>query len=54
MREHLALTLEEAVLRLNGNFAGDIARYEEVHTAILELADELSLGIIRQFPLRFL
>jgi hypothetical protein len=54
MREHLALTLEEAVLRLTGDFAGDIAKYDEVHTAILELADELSLGIVRQFPLRFL
>jgi hypothetical protein len=54
MRHHLALTLEEAVLRLSGDFAGDIAKYEEVHLAILDLADTLSLGIIRQFPLRFL
>lgn len=53
MREHLSLTLDEAVLRLNGDFAGDIARYEEVHAAILELADMLSDGIIRQFPRRF-
>lgn len=53
MREHLALTLEEAVLRLTGDFAGDIAKYEEVHASILEMADMLSAGIIRQFPHRF-
>lgn len=53
MREHLTLTLEEAVLRLTGDFAGDIAKYEEVHLSILEMADMLSTGIIRQFPHRF-
>jgi hypothetical protein len=53
MREHLTLTLDEAVLRLTGDFAGDIAKYEEVHVAILEMADMLSAGIIRQFPNRF-
>ena len=53
MHEHLALTLDEAVLRLQGNFAGDIAKYEEVHAAILDMADMLSLGIIRQFPNKF-
>jgi hypothetical protein len=53
MHRHLALTLDEAVLRLGGNFAGDIAKYDEVHAAILEMADMLSLGIIQQFPKKF-
>jgi hypothetical protein len=50
MHTHLALTLDEAVLRLGGNFAGDVAKYDEVHAAILEMADMLSSGIIEQFP----
>jgi hypothetical protein len=53
MQEHLALTLEQAVLRLSGDFAGDIAKYDEVHASILEMADVLSLGIIQRFPSAF-
>ena len=53
MHAHLALTLDEAVLRLGGNFAGDVAKYDEVHAAILDMADMLSSGIIRQFPGNF-
>jgi len=53
MRTHLALTLDEAVLRLGGNFAGDVAKYDEVHAAILDMADMLSTGIIQQFPDKF-
>ena len=53
MFEHLDLTLEEAVARLQGNFAADIAAYEKIHTSILEMADMLSAGIIAQFPREF-
>jgi len=53
MKEHLDLTLAEAVARLSGDFAGDIAAYEAVHLAILDMADMLSFGIIRAFPRRF-
>lgn len=54
MHHHLMLTLDEASLRLGGDFAGDIAKYDEVQTAILDMADMLSTGIIRQFPGKFL
>lgn len=53
MREHLDLTLKEAVARLSGNYKDDIAAYEEVHDAILMMADTLSLGIIAQRPAAF-
>ena len=53
MKSHLDLTLQEAVDRLNGNFAADIADYERVHIEILSMADFLSSGIIAQFPERF-
>jgi hypothetical protein len=53
MREHLDLTLQEAVTYLNGDFTGSVAAYERVHLEILEMADMLSEGIIRQFPQKF-
>jgi hypothetical protein len=53
MREHLDLTLAEAVARLEGRFADDIATYEQIHQQILHMADFLSLGIIDQFPRQF-
>jgi hypothetical protein len=53
MRHHLDLTLEEALARLRGDWAADIAAYDTVHEHILGMADVLSSGIIRQFPRKF-
>ena len=53
MREHLDMTLHEAVAYLTGDHAGSIASYDQIHLQALGMADMLSEGIIRQFPDQF-
>jgi hypothetical protein len=53
MHDHLNLTTDEAVARLQGNYTADIADYDKVHEQILQMADMLSRGIINQFPQKF-
>lgn len=53
MRTHLDLTLAEAVSQLQGRYAESVADYDRAQDEILEMADMLSDGIIRQFPRRF-
>jgi hypothetical protein len=53
MREHLDLTLQEAVAYLTGDHTASIAAYDEIHHQALHMADMLSEGITRQFPKKF-
>jgi hypothetical protein len=53
MQMHLKLTAEEAVARLQGNWAADVAAYDKIHRHILHMSDYLSTGLVKQFPKRF-
>jgi hypothetical protein len=53
LRMHLKLTTEEAVARLQGNWAADVVAYDKIHRHALHFADLLSTGIVKQFPKRF-
>lgn len=53
MNMHLDLTLKEATAQLTGDYALSISTYENIHLEILQMADTLSLGLIKQFPQMF-
>ncbi|HZM81744.1 MAG TPA: hypothetical protein VFC19_38985 [Candidatus Limnocylindrales bacterium] len=53
MKTHLDQTLAEAAHELGGDYAASVADYEQVHQHILDMADLLSSGIMRQFPRLF-
>ncbi|HYJ85034.1 MAG TPA: hypothetical protein VEW46_03125 [Pyrinomonadaceae bacterium] len=53
MRDHLNLTTEQVVARLQGNWAADIAAFDKVHEQILHMADMLTDGIVKQHSAKF-
>jgi hypothetical protein len=53
LHEHLSLTADEALARLRGDWAADVAAYDLIHVQALGMADMLSGGIVEQFPARF-
>lgn len=53
LHEHLSLTTDEAVARLQGDYQADIEAFDKVVGQAMEMADTLSDGIIAQFPEKF-
>lgn len=49
-RVHLDLVKAQAVARLKRDYEADIAFYDKGELHLLAMADELTCGIIRQFP----
>lgn len=51
--QHLNLTKNEVVARLQRNWDADVESFDQIFTEILTVADVLSDGIVKQFPDRF-
>ena len=50
LNEHLALTTQEAVARLERRWGDDVATFDRIFAQSMMMADALSDGIAKQFP----
>jgi len=53
LNQHLVLTKNEAVARLEQRWEDDIEAFDQIFTEILTVSDVLAAGIVKQFPERF-
>lgn len=51
--EHLALTKMEAVLMLQGDVKSSITVFDKIEAEALEMADTITIAIVKQFPKMF-
>jgi len=52
LNNHLALTTREVVDRIQQKWSDDQASFDNVYSQAMEMADALSDGIAKQFPLK--
>jgi hypothetical protein len=53
LNQHLALTTQEAVNRLQQKWNDDVSNFDAIFSQSMMMADALSSGIVKQFPARF-
>jgi hypothetical protein len=53
VNEHLSLTKTEAVARLTGDYATDVATFDALYQHAVSMGDQFTIGIVNQFPERF-
>lgn len=53
MNEHLSVTKQEAVARIEGEWDDDVAAFDSIFNYALIMADEFTDGIVKQFPEKF-
>ena len=52
LHDHLQMTKQEALHRLAGEYAEDIRIYDRIENEALQMADDMTRGILRQFGRR--
>ena len=50
LNQHLTLTTQEAVARLQKNWTADVAAFDAIFNQAMMMADALTDGIAKQFP----
>lgn len=53
LNEHLSLTKTEAVARLTGDYATDVATFDALYKHAVSMGDAFTIGIVKQFQEQF-
>jgi hypothetical protein len=53
LNEHLSLTKTEAVARLTGDYTTDVTTFDALYKHAISMADEFTVGIVKQFQGKF-